>query len=247
MAADDIVAGLHAVRHALQHSLDRVTEIWVQEDKKDTASIRSLIEAGGSLPITFVRKQSLDRISGYQRHQGIAVRRKFVKALARDFDQLLASGDSASLLLLVIDGVEDPHNLGACLRTADAAGVSAVILPRDRSAGINTTVSKVASGAAESIPVYRVANLARALRQMQEAGIWIIGTADGAKQSLYEMDYRRSLALVVGGEGRGLRENTRKHCDALVSIPMHGVVESLNVSVAAGVCLYEILRQRQPT
>jgi 23S rRNA (guanosine2251-2'-O)-methyltransferase len=147
-------------------------------------------------------------------------------------------------LFLVLDGVQDPHNLGACLRTADAAGVRAVIMPKARTAPLSATVSKVASGAAEHIPVIQVTNLARTLRQMQEAGIWIIGTADDAGCSLYGADFKRAVALVMGGEGAGLRENTRQHCDLLVRIPMAGSVESLNVSVAAGICLFEAVRQR---
>ena len=245
MTTENIVVGLHAVRHALEHSLERVTEIWIQEDKKNSQAIRELLDIGNTLPVSHVKKQTLDRISGYQRHQGIAIRRKTVNSTARDLEELLESSDMHSLLFLVIDGVQDPHNLGACLRTADAAGVNAVILPRDRSVGINTTVSKVASGAAESIPVFRVSNLARSLRRLQTAGIWIIGTTETAQQSIYDTDLRRPVALVVGSEGQGLRENTRKHCDILVSIPMHGVVESLNVSVTTGICLYEVLRQRQ--
>jgi 23S rRNA (guanosine2251-2'-O)-methyltransferase len=153
--------------------------------------------------------------------------------------------DGGKALFLVLDGVQDPHNLGACLRTADAVGVRAVILPKDRAVGLNETVRKVACGAAENTPVIHVTNLSRALREMQDAGIWVIGTVDEAENTIYEEDLTSPIALVMGSEGQGLRQNTRKHCDKLVNIPMAGVVESLNVSVAAGVCLYEARRQRQ--
>jgi 23S rRNA (guanosine2251-2'-O)-methyltransferase len=147
-------------------------------------------------------------------------------------------------LLLVLDAVQDPHNLGACLRTADATGVSAVIVPRDRAAGLSPVVRKVASGAAETVPLIQVVNLARTLRWLKERSIWIVGTDDEAEKSLYQTDLKGPLALVLGAEGTGLRRLTRDHCDALVSIPMRGVVESLNVSVAAGVVLFEAIRQR---
>jgi 23S rRNA (guanosine2251-2'-O)-methyltransferase len=147
-------------------------------------------------------------------------------------------------LLLILDGVQDPHNLGACLRTSDAAGVSAVIVPRDRAAGLSPTVRKVASGAAESVPLIQVTNLARTLRWLRERGIWVIGTDDQATKSAYQVDLKGPLAIVLGAEGAGVRRLTRENCDDLVSLPMLGVVESLNVSVAAGVLLYEAVRQR---
>ena len=161
-----------------------------------------------------------------------------------DLASVLEIDDGTKALFLVLDGIQDPHNLGACLRTADAVGVRAVILPKDRAVGLNETVRKVACGAAENTPVIHVTNLSRSLREMQDAGVWIIGTADEAENTIYEEDLTLPIALVMGSEGQGLRQNTRKHCDKLVNIPMAGVVESLNVSVAAGVCLYEAQRQR---
>ena len=147
-------------------------------------------------------------------------------------------------LLLVLDGITDPHNLGACLRVADGAGAHAVIAPKDHAVGVNATVAKVASGAADTVPYFMVTNLARTLNELKERNIRVVGTSDDATQSLYELDLRGPLALVLGAEGSGMRQLTRKTCDELVRLPMHGAVESLNVSVASGVCLYEALRQR---
>jgi len=154
------------------------------------------------------------------------------------------AGTQEKPLFLVLDGVTDPHNFGACLRVADGAGVDAVVIPKDRSASINATVSKVSSGASEVIPVLTVTNLVRSMREMQEAGVWLIGTDDEATKSIYDIDLTGSIAIVMGAEGEGMRRLTRETCDELVRIPMKGVVESLNVSVASGVCLYEALRQR---
>jgi 23S rRNA (guanosine2251-2'-O)-methyltransferase len=160
-------------------------------------------------------------------------------------DELLESLDPATpALLLVLDGITDPHNLGACLRVADGAGAHAVIAPKDHAVGINATVSKVASGAAETVPYFMVTNLARTIGELKERQIWIIGASDEATSSLYQSDLKGSVALVLGAEGAGLRQLTRKSCDALVNIPMLGAVESLNVSVASGICLYEAVRQR---
>lgn len=244
MADSEIVYGLHAVRHALGMALPAVLEIWVQDNKKESRSIAQLIAAAGDIPVQFVPKRTLDRLAQYGRHQGIVIRKKREKKAIPDLDALLRDAHASLPLFLVLDGIQDPHNLGACLRTADAAGVQAVIHPKDRAAGLGATVSKVASGAAEHVPVIAVTNLARILKQMQAAGVWVIGTADDAQTSIYQADLNRPLALVMGAEGQGLRENTRKHCDLLVHIPMAGHVESLNVSVAAGVCLYEAVRQR---
>lgn len=245
MDSSGIVFGIHAARHALQHSADSVLEIWVQENKKDARSIRQLLESAGTVTVHSVNKQMLDRLAGYQRHQGIVLRRKPEQASGQQelFDRLQELA-AEQAIILALDGVQDPHNLGACLRTADAAGVRAVVLPKDKAVSVNATVSKVAAGAAENVPVYEVTNLARTLRQLQEAGFWVIGTSDNAPDSIYAADLKRPLVLVLGAEGSGLRHNTRKQCDLLVRIPMRGIVESLNISVACGICLYEALRQR---
>jgi len=245
-ATTEIIYGLHTIRHALQQSPHSVLEMWVQENKKDARAISELIKLAGSLTVQYVSKQTLDKLAQYERHQGVVLRKRKEKPPTHDLAALLSDIDNDALpLFLVLDGVQDPHNLGACLRTADAAGVKAVIIPKARTASLTATVSKVASGAAESIPLIEVTNLARILREMQEAGIWVIGTADDAPGSIYQADLNRPLALVMGGEGEGLRENTRKHCDLLASIPMAGIVESLNVSVATGICLFEAVRQRK--
>jgi 23S rRNA (guanosine2251-2'-O)-methyltransferase len=187
----------------------------------------------------------LSKLSGSHGHQGVAAR---VEAIAQthSLDELLEGLEATDTmpLLLVLDGVTDPHNLGACLRVADGAGAHAVIAPKDHAAGINATVAKVASGAAETVPYFMVTNLARTLGELKERSIWCIGTSDDAPGTLYQSDLKRPLALVLGAEGSGMRQLTRKSCDELVGIPMMGAVESLNVSVASGVCLYEAMRQR---
>ncbi len=213
-------------------------------DKVVQAGVR-LIEADG------VR---LARLCGSHGHQGVAARVHEL-ALVKSLDELLEQLEAANLdkpqvqrdepLLLVLDGVTDPHNLGACLRVADGAGAHAVIAPKDHAAGINATVAKVASGAAETVPYFMVTNLARTLNELKERNIWIIGTSDAAEKTLYEVDLKGPVALVLGAEGEGMRQLTGKTCDQLVRIPMRGAVESLNVSVASGVCLYEALRQRR--
>ena len=189
----------------------------------------------------------LAKMCGSHGHQGVVAR---VDALAQvtSLDELLENLETSGIhspLLLVLDGVTDPHNLGACLRVADGAGAHAVIAPKDHAAGISAIVSKVASGAAETMPYFMVTNLARTLGELKERNIWCIGTSDDAEKTIYEVDLTGPVALVLGAEGEGMRQLTRKTCDQLVSIPMQGAVESLNVSVASGVCLYEALRQRR--
>jgi len=243
----EITCGKHAVRHALNNTPVNVLEIWIQENKKSARAITEILVIAKStqIPVQFVANKTLDKLTHQANHQGVAIRRKITAMDSRiDLTSVLEIDDGTKPLFLVLDGVQDPHNLGACLRTADAAGVRAVILPKDRAVGLNETVRKIASGAAENTPVIHVTNLSRTLRQMQGAGIWIIGTADEAENSIFEEDLTLPTALVLGSEGLGLRQNTRKHCDKLVNIPMLGIVESLNVSVAAGVCLYEARRQR---
>ena len=246
MAKTEIIYGIHAVKHALEQSAENIIEIWVQESKRTAKQLEWLVQLSdnASLPIQYVSRQVLDTHSNNAHHQGVLIKCRSSRSTL-DLASLLATDNDVMPLYLVLDGIQDPHNLGACLRTADAAGVKAVIMPKDRAVGLNATVRKVASGAANTIPVIQVTNLARALREMQAAGLWIIGTSDDAEQTIYEQDFNRPLALVLGAEGKGLRHNTRKYCDALVRIPMQGKVESLNVSVATGVCLFEVRRQRR--
>lgn len=241
----DIIYGIHPARLVLMQSPETVLEVWIQENKRNTGSITGLTSLADTIPVQYVSKSTLDKLAKHGSHQGIVIRRRRPKTAIHDVKDLVHAAGSTLPLILVLDGIQDPHNLGACLRTADAAGVQAVISPRDRAAGITPTVSKVASGAAENIPVLQVNNLVRALQQLQAAGIWIIGATESAEHSIFEIDLARPLALVMGAEGTGLRRNTRRNCDMLVNIPMAGIVESLNISVATGICLFEAVRQRQ--
>lgn len=242
----EIIYGLHTVRHALAQSAAHILEVFVVKDRKRSAELEQILALAKTAGISVqqVSREFLDKQTGHALHQGIMIKqRPRQRSRHTDLDTLLASRDGA-LLLLILDGIQDPHNLGACLRTANAAGVDAVILSKDRSVPVNATVSKVASGGAENTAVITVSNLARTLRLLQDAGVWIVGTAAAVDKSLYAVDLSVSTAIVMGSEGKGLRQNTREHCDHLVKLPMQGVVESLNVSVAAGICLYEALRQR---
>jgi 23S rRNA (guanosine2251-2'-O)-methyltransferase len=237
--------GINSARGALKLGAGQVLELWLDRRRRDqrVAELAGLARKAG-VPVRQLDRQQLDEAAGGANHQGVIA---WVPASAarpaQDLDSLLAGLDHPPLLL-ILDGVTDPHNLGACLRSADAAGADAVIAPKDKAAGLTPVAVKVASGAAESVPFIQVTNLARALDRLKDAGVWLIGTADTATDSLYDTDLRGPLGLVLGGEGSGLRRLTREHCDLLVRIPMRGRVESLNVSVAAGVCLYEALRQR---
>jgi 23S rRNA (guanosine2251-2'-O)-methyltransferase len=240
------VFGLHAVHSVLERSPERVSLLLALESRRDPRmqAILGLAELA-NVPVRRVDRAELDqRVPGVS-HQGVLAQMRAASRLGGSQLDTFLKGPDRPPFLLILDGVQDPHNLGACLRTADAAGVDAVILPKDRSAPLNATVRKVACGAAETIPVLRVTNLARSLRTIRDAGIWLYGATGEAQRSLYEEDLSGPLALVLGGEGRGLRRLTREHCDVLLSVPMAGAVSSLNVSVAAGVCLFEARRQRQ--
>jgi 23S rRNA (guanosine2251-2'-O)-methyltransferase len=239
------VFGLHAVRAIIKNHPDRLVELYVSKERQDDA-VRDIVNqchATGVRP-QWVPKQALEKRSEGGNHQGVVATVHSPPTLTEnDLPQLLEKTTQAGLFL-VLDGVTDPHNLGACLRTADAAGVTGIIVPKDKSAQITPTVRKVASGAAESVPLVVVTNLARALRDLQELGVWVYGTAGEATQSVYDLDYRGPVAIVMGAEGKGMRRLTRETCDELVSIPLAGSVSSLNVSVASGVCLFEAVRQR---
>jgi 23S rRNA (guanosine2251-2'-O)-methyltransferase len=246
MSDEGIVFGLHAVRTLLQQRPERASQLILLKGREDSriSEVLKLAQSAG-VRVVWRDAQELDRLAGAERHQGACVQVRAAGVLGEGaLDELLDRASSPPLLL-VLDGVQDPHNLGACLRTADAAGVLAVIVPRDRAAGLSPTVRKVASGAAETVPLIQVVNLARTLRWLKEREIWIVGTDDQAPKSIYETSMTGPLALVLGAEGPGLRRLTRENCDVLVGIPMQGIVESLNVSVAAGVVLYEALRQRR--
>lgn len=238
-----MIFGFHAVHSRIRHEASSVEEVYIDAERHDRRMqdlIRAVKEAG--VRIIMADDQRLNSMVGTRRHQGVvAVAAQL--SLARNLDELLDAIEGPPLLL-VLDGITDPHNLGACLRVADGAGAHAVIAPKDKAVGLNATAAKVASGAAETVPYITVTNLARTLRDLKERDIWVIGTADTAEKTIYEHDLSIGMALVMGSEGEGMRRLTTETCDMLAHIPMMGSVESLNVSVASGVCLYEARRQR---
>ncbi|WMQ74480.1 MAG: 23S rRNA (guanosine-2'-O-)-methyltransferase RlmB [Sodalis sp.] len=240
----EIIYGIHAVQALLKRDPQRFLYVYLlkgRDDRRLRPLVQQLEQAG--IVIQMASRQWLNEKAEGAAHQGIVASVQAGQQFQEnDLPALLAQ--QAAPLLLVLDGVTDPHNLGACLRCADAAGVHAVIVLRDRSAPLNATAKKVASGAAESVPLIRVTNLARTLRLLQEHNVWIVGTSGEADQHLYQSKLTGPLALVMGAEGEGMRRLTREYCDELISIPMAGEVSSLNVSVAAGVCLFEAVRQR---
>lgn len=238
-----ILAGFHAVVACLRNRPDSVREVLVDAARRD-ARLRDLLAQAQRLGVhvTAVDEKRLDGLAGAGRHQGVVALTQGARR-APELEDVLKQGSEPPFLLL-LDGVTDPHNLGACLRTADALGVHAVVVPKDRSAGMSPVVAKVASGAAESIPLIGVTNLARAMEQLKEAGVWLYGADENGQDSLLDVQVKGAAAWVLGAEGQGLRRLTREHCDVLVRIPMLGQVESLNVSVAAALCLYETRRQR---
>lgn len=243
MSRGSIAYGLHAVTARLRHRPQAIRGILVDNSRQD-ARMRRLMEAAAAagVKVEAVEGRRLDELTRDARHQGV-VALVDSESLALTLEDVL-DGLEERALLLVLDGVQDPHNLGACLRVADALGVHAVVAPRDRAVGITPTVEKVASGAAETVPYLMVTNLARTLRDLKDRGIWVIGAAHRSEKSLASCDFGVPVALVLGAESDGLRRLTAETCDELVSIPMLGTVESLNVSVAAGICLYEARRQR---
>lgn len=239
------IFGLHAVEAALESPAGRVTEIWLADarDDKRAENVRKLA-ADHNIQVVPVSRHDLDERLGDARHQGcLAFCRPLQAWGEKHLDTFLDTLDEAPFLL-VLDGVQDPHNLGACLRTAEAAGVHAVIAPKDRAAGLTAAAIKISSGSAERVPFVQITNLARTLREFQQRGIWIVGTSGESETTLYQADFKGPLALVLGAEGSGIRRLTRESCDQVIFIPMQGQAESLNVSVAAGVCLYEAQRQR---
>lgn len=239
------VVGLHAVESLLQKNPGQVERLYTKLGRTDKRLQKIIaIAKQKNIPVEAVDVKTLDHNADGLRHQGVLAfcQRTAIKH-ENDLWQFLESLNDP-VFLLVLDGVTDPHNLGACLRTADATGVQAVIIPKDKSVGLTSVVRKVASGAAETVPLFQVTNLARALDTLKDMGVWLTGTSDKAQQTLYEADLTGPVALIMGAEGKGLRRLTEQRCDYLVTIPMSGSVTSLNVSVATGVCLYESLRQR---
>jgi 23S rRNA (guanosine2251-2'-O)-methyltransferase len=245
----DIVFGYHAVESLIRRESGRIATLHVQADRQDKR-MHALLELARNQGVAVMPSDKADldqRAPG--RHQGVvAVLRagesREAAGMIAESDLLDCIAESAAPLLLILDGVTDPHNLGACLRSADAAGVTAVIFPKDKSADVNDVARKVASGAAEAVPWVRVTNLARTIESLKQAGVWVIGTDGDAKQTVFEQDLTGPCALVLGSEGSGMRRLTRELCDFTVKLPMAGSVSSLNVSVAAGICLFEAVRQR---
>lgn len=245
MAQQEWLYGLHAMQSVLEKEPERVMELLVLKGRNDDRLTTIVNQARRfGISVQFCQRKTLDDKVNGEQHQGVVARAKPARVLDEaDLDAILA-GESQPLIL-VLDGITDPHNLGACLRTADGAGVHAVVVPKDKSASLNGTVRKVACGAAEVIPLIQITNLARTLKHLQDKGLWIVGTAGETDKTLYDVDLKGPTALVMGAEGKGMRRLTKETCDELVKLPMAGSVTSLNVSVATGVCLYEIVRQRQ--
>lgn len=242
------IFGLHAVNALLHNQPERVQRLCVQKERSDQ-KIEALIQLAKELaiPLEQMPRQELDRLTQAANHQGVLAFCEKAHVYSENELETLLQSISGPPLVLVLDGIQDPHNLGACFRSADAAGVHVIIAPKDKSVGLTPVVSKVASGATESVPFVQVTNLARALEKLKALGIWIYGTAAEAEQTIYETDVTGPAAIVIGAEGEGLRRLTRERCDVLVKIPMHGTVSSLNVSVATGVMLFEVVRQRSTT
>jgi 23S rRNA (guanosine2251-2'-O)-methyltransferase len=248
MSKPDTIFGIHAVQQILNSDPIRILDVWVLEgrhDKRLQALIRELEPLG--LSLNKVQRKTLDKLSEQGQHQGIVIHCKAQAALNENDLQQLIERLEKPAFLLILDEVQDPHNLGACFRTADAAGVDAIIVPKNKACGLSPTVHKVACGAAATMPFIQVTNLARTLQWLQKQNIWIIGTSDQAEKLIYDIDFTGNVALVVGAEDTGLRRLTGEHCDELGKLPMLGSVESLNVSVATGICLYEVVKQRLAT
>jgi 23S rRNA (guanosine2251-2'-O)-methyltransferase len=239
------IVGINAVASALEHDIEHVREVLIEAGGKN-ARLTEIEETARrhDVPVRRVIAQALDGVAGGLRHQGAVARYEAPKQLTEaDLPGLIEAAEGKALLL-ILDGVQDPHNLGACLRSAAAAGATAVVIPKDKAAPVNATVRKTSSGAADRIPIVSVVNLARALRVIKDAGVWVYGFDSEAQATPYSIDLKGNVALALGGEAEGLRRLTREHCDGLVRIPMPGAMESLNVSVAAGIALFEAVRQR---
>lgn len=245
MANLDTIYGLHSVKAVIQNEPERILEIMISKGRNDDR-VNELVKNARQQQISlqFVQKKTLDDKAKGQQHQGILARVKPARVKNEaDLDRILETADTP--LFLILDGVTDPHNLGACLRNCDAAGVNAVIVPKDKSVGITPVVSKVAVGAAEQVPFIQVTNLARTITHLKNNQVWVVGTAGETDTLIYDYKFTGAIALVIGAEGAGMRRLTKESCDDLVKLPMQGSVSSLNVSVACGICLYEILRQRK--
>jgi 23S rRNA (guanosine2251-2'-O)-methyltransferase len=245
MSTQDWMYGINAIEGQLSTDAGRVVEVWVDAQSKN-ARLSELVQLALKAGLRAQRCTALEleQKCGSDRHQGIALRYKMAELLGESDLKRLAENAGQSALFLVLDGVQDPHNLGACIRSAAAAGATAVVFPKDKSAGLTAVAHRASAGTAAKLPIVQVTNLARALEFLKQAGVWCYGAAGETKTYLYQVDFKGPVALVLGNEGDGLRRLTRERCDGLVKIPMHPQVESLNVSVAAGVMLFEVVRQR---
>ena len=244
---DEIAAGFHAVLNVLENNPEGIDRLWIDKARKDPRMASVLSQANQiGVGVQRVPKIKLDTLAGAGvRHQGVVARLHVIEL--KDEKWLFSTLDALKQapLLLVLDGIQDPHNLGACLRSAAAAGAAAVIIPKDRSAPVNATARRAASGATESVPIVRVTNVGRVLKKLKERGIWIFGASSEAETDLYDCNLADAVAIVLGSEHKGLRHGTEQMCDQLMQIPMTGAVASLNVSVAAGICLFEARRQQR--
>ena len=240
-ANNELIYGIHAVESVLRHGCENVLQVWVQQGRKDkrVAGIIELAQKSG-ISLEAISADKINKKCPQSNHQGVVASIRLSQVRTVELEDILSK---ENLLLLILDEVQDPHNIGACLRTADAAGVDAVIVSRNRSPGLTPVVRKVASGAAETVPFIQVSNLARAMQQLRNNDVWIIGTSGDSDNSIYDISTSRRMAVVMGSEGTGMRRLTREHCDELVHIPMRGTVESLNISVATGISLFEIRRK----
>ncbi|WP_455219065.1 23S rRNA (guanosine(2251)-2'-O)-methyltransferase RlmB [Kaarinaea lacus] len=245
MADQHYIHGLHAINALLNANHECIKQLFV-DNKRSDKRIQDIIQNAERLGVRLAYQQraELEQLAKKGNHQGVVAQCDMPKAKQEHYLDALLENPAHPLLFLILDGVQDPHNLGACLRTADATGVDAVIIPRDRSVSITSTVVKVASGAAYTVPLVSVTNLSRTILHLQDAGVWFVGTDGASSQTLYELNLTGPIAIVMGAEGSGMRRLTKEKCDYLVQLPMEGTVESLNVSVATGICLYEVLRQR---
>lgn len=237
----ELIYGIHAVESALKHGCENVLEIWLLQGRKDKR-VQNIMNLGKQhgISLNLITSDKMNKKCPDANHQGVMAK---VRSSRKDSVALEDILDKEKLLLLILDEVQDPHNVGACLRTADAAGVDAVIVSKNRSPGITAVVRKVASGAAETVPFIQVSNLARAMQQLRDNNVWIVGTSGDTDTSIYDINPGHRVALVMGSEGKGMRRLTRENCDELVSIPMAGSVESLNISVATGISLFEVRRK----
>jgi 23S rRNA (guanosine2251-2'-O)-methyltransferase len=241
----DLLIGIHAVDAALTHDAGNLVELYIESGSQN-ARVKELGERAREMGVKPHARDraALDRMTGGARHQGVVARYKAPAPLPESALEGLAEKAGRTALFLVLDGITDPHNFGACLRSAEAAGVTAVVVPKDRAVGVTPTVRRASAGAADRVPIVSASNLPRALRHLKDAGVWLVGLAGDAPQSLYALDLQGPTAIVLGSEGEGLRRLTRQNCDFLARIPMRGDIDSLNVSVTAGIALFEALRQR---